>query len=94
MPFTFSHPAAVLPLKYLPKKWFSVTGLVVGSLTPDFEYFIRMRIYSSLSHTWTGLFFFDLPLAIILASVFHLLVKDQLIESLTHFLHARFISFK
>lgn len=94
MPFTFSHPAAVLPLKYLPKRWFSVTGLVVGSLTPDFEYFIRMRIYSSLSHTWTGLFFFDLPLAIILASVFHLLVKDQLIESLPHFLQARFIAFK
>ncbi|WP_369792090.1 DUF4184 family protein [Flavobacterium sp. CF136] len=23
MPFTFSHPAIILPLKYLPRKWFS-----------------------------------------------------------------------
>ncbi|WP_113654854.1 DUF4184 family protein, partial [Pedobacter namyangjuensis] len=30
MPFTFSHPAIVLPLTYLPKKWFSLTGLVIG----------------------------------------------------------------
>ncbi|WP_262496247.1 DUF4184 family protein [Flavobacterium piscis] len=39
MPFTFSHPAIILPLKYLPKNWISLTGLIIGSLTPDFEYF-------------------------------------------------------
>jgi hypothetical protein len=94
MPFTFSHPAAVLPLKYLPKNWYSLTGLIIGSLTPDFEYFIRMRVYSSLSHTWTGLFWFDIPLAIILAYVFHRLVKDSLIESLPHFMQTRFVAFK
>ena len=27
MPFTFSHPAIVLPLTYLPKQWVSLTGL-------------------------------------------------------------------
>ncbi|WP_240482010.1 DUF4184 family protein [Flavobacterium psychrophilum] len=39
MPFTFSHPAIILPLRYLPRQWFSLTGLIIGSLTPDFEYF-------------------------------------------------------
>lgn len=29
MPFTFSHPAIVLPLTYLSNKWISVTGLVI-----------------------------------------------------------------
>jgi hypothetical protein len=91
MPFTFSHPAAVLPLTYLPKKWFSLTGLVVGSLTPDFEYFIRMKVYSSFSHTWLGLFWFDLPLAFILALVFHQLVRDNLINNMPHFIKSRFI---
>jgi hypothetical protein len=32
MPFTFSHPAAVLPFTKRPGKWYSVTGLVVGML--------------------------------------------------------------
>ncbi|MFN7593668.1 MAG: DUF4184 family protein, partial [Bacteroidota bacterium] len=25
MPFTFSHPAIVLPLTFLPRQWFSLT---------------------------------------------------------------------
>lgn len=41
MPFTFSHPAIILPLSYLPKKWFSLTGLIIGSLIPDFEYLLE-----------------------------------------------------
>lgn len=94
MPFTFSHPAAVLPLTCLPRRWFSLTGLVVGSLTPDFEYFLRMRVYSTFSHSWTGVFYFDLPLAIILASIFHLVVRDQLIDSLPNSVQGRLIIFK
>jgi hypothetical protein len=94
MPFTFSHPAAILPLTYLPKHWFSLTALVIGSLTPDFEYFIRMRVYSSFSHSWIGLFLFDIPFAIILSSTFHLVVRDQLIDSLPDLLQKRFIAFK
>ncbi|MEG1227787.1 MAG: DUF4184 family protein, partial [Flavobacterium sp.] len=41
----------MLPLQFLNKKWFSLTGLVIGSMIPDFEYFIRMRIQSIYSHT-------------------------------------------
>lgn len=94
MPFTFSHPAAVLPLTYLPKRWTSMTGLVIGSLAPDFEYFLRLRVYSSYSHNWTGLFWFDLPLTIILAFVFHLIVRDILIDNLPSFLSRRLLIFK
>lgn len=91
MPFTFSHPAIVLPLKYLPKKWFSMTGLVIGSLTPDFEYFIRMKIESNYSHTFWGIFYFDLPLGILLTFVFHNLVKEELFKNLPKKLNQRFI---
>ena len=94
MPFTFSHPAAVLPLTYLPKQWTSLTGLVIGSVVPDFEYFLRMRVYSSYSHTWAGLFWFDLPLTIILAFTFHSIVRDSLIENLPMFLRRRLLVFK
>jgi hypothetical protein len=94
MPFTFSHPAAVLPLAYLPKRWTSMTGLIIGSLSPDFEYFLRMKAYGIYSHTWIGLFWFDLPLTIILAFIFHLIVRNKLIENLPIPLMKRFNRFK
>lgn len=94
MPFTFSHPAIVLPLTFLPRQWFSLTGLVVGSLTPDFEYFLRMRIQSNYSHTISGLFWFDLPLGILLAFVFHSFVRDSLFDNLPTILNSRLYKFK
>jgi hypothetical protein len=94
MPFTFSHPAIVLPLAYLPRQWFSLTGLVIGSMTPDFEYFIRMRIKSIYSHTWDGLFWFDLPLGLLLAFLFHNVVRDSLFNNLPSFFRSRFTTFQ
>ena len=94
MPFTFSHPAIVLPLTFLPRQWFSMTGLVIGSLTPDFEYFLRMRITSNYSHTIDGLFWFDLPLGLLLAFMFHNIVRDRLFDNLPTFLKSRFSTFK
>ncbi len=94
MPFTFSHPAAVLPITFLPARWISVTGLVIGSTAPDFEYFFRMKIYSVFSHTWAGMLWFDLPLTILLAFIFHLFVRDSLINNLPAFLAKRLVVFK
>ena len=94
MPFTFSHPAIVLPLTFLPRQWFSLTGLVIGSLTPDFEYFLRMRIKSNYSHTIEGLFWFDLPLGLLIAFVFHNIVRDSLFDNLPTILKSRFSIFK
>lgn len=94
MPFTFSHPSIVLPLTFLPRKWFSLTGLVIGSLTPDFEYFLRMRIKSNYSHTIDGLFWFDLPLGIILAFIFYNIIWNSLYNNLPAFLKSRFLPFR
>lgn len=94
MPFTFSHPAIVLPLTYLPKRWYSLTGIVIGSLTPNFEYFLRMKIKSIYSHTIEGVFWFDITLGVILAFIFHNLVRDELFDNLPIFLKSRFSSFK
>jgi hypothetical protein len=93
MPFTFTHPAIILPLSYLPNRWVSMTGLVIGSLAPDFEYFFRMRIKRIYSHTIDGLFWFDLPLGILLAFIFHNIVRDSLINNLPPFLKSRFTVF-
>lgn len=94
MPFTFSHPAIVLPLVKISGKWFSLTGLVIGSLVPDFEYFIRMRMDSRISHTPAGLFLFDLPLGLLLTFVFHNIVRDRLYDNLPALLQRRILRYK
>lgn len=94
MPFTLAHPAAVLPFKYLPKGWVSLTGLVIGSMAPDFEKFLKLEGGNSYSHTWGAIFWFSLPLGIILSFVFHLIVRDPLIDNLPAFMHKRLARFK
>lgn len=94
MPFTFSHPAIVLPLNYLPARYISLTGLVAGSVVPDFEYFIKMRAGSDFSHTIPGIFWFNLPLGIVLAFLFHNIVRNALIDNLPGLLKCRLIPFK
>ena len=93
MPFTFSHPAVVLPLAYLPKKWVSMTGLIIGSLLPDFEYFIRMKILSIHSHELIGLLWFDLPLGLLSCFVFHNIVRESLLNNLPLFFKERLLVF-
>lgn len=93
MPFTFSHPAIILPLRCLPKSWFSFTALIIGSLTPDFEYFLRMKVKSNYSHTLLGIFWFDLPLTIILAFIFHNLARNLLFQNLPSIIKNRVFVF-
>ena len=88
MPFTPAHPAIILPL--IRWRYFSATGLIVGSLSPDFEYFFKMSVDSIHSHSRPGLFYFDLPVTIVLAILFHQLVKVNLIGNLPVFLQKRF----
>jgi hypothetical protein len=87
MPFTLSHPAAVIPLKLIFKR-LSLPALVIGSTAPDFEYFFRMK--SKYSHTLGGIFWFDLPLTLILLFIFYAIVKEPLISNLPFPLKSRF----
>ena len=93
MPFTFSHPAIVLPLTKARLK-LSATGLIIGSMIPDFEYFIRMRDRSRYSHTLTGIFWFDVPLALLVCFIYHLVVRNSLFDNLPSFLKDRFSVYK
>lgn len=93
MPLTFSHPALILPLRFLPKSWFSLTALVIGSMTPDFEYFLRMKVKSDYSHTIGGIFWFDLPLALLLTFIFHNVIRNFLLQNLPEFIQSRTLVF-
>ena len=55
MPFTLSHPAAVLPFVTRAAKYNATSALVIGSLIPDLPYFVRWPIALHGSHTPLGL---------------------------------------
>ena len=88
MPFTLSHSAAVLPL--LRSRRLSATGLIIGTMSPDFEYFLRMNVQGIYGHTVPGIFYFDIPVALIAAFVFHGIIKKNLVDQLPLFLQKRF----
>lgn len=78
MPFTVSHALYALPLRYIRIGFLSTTGLVLGSMSPDMEYFIRLEPYRSIGHTWQGLWLQALPLSITIGLLFHFVVKVPL----------------
>ncbi len=79
MPFTLAHPAAVLPLRRWPQLDFS--ALVIGSLTPDFGYYLLMPDARLQTHSFAGSLATCLPVGLILLLLFHIL-KRPLCETL------------
>lgn len=76
MPFTGSHPAAVLPLlgTGLPP-----SALVIGSMAPDLPYFVPLPVGSGLTHTLVGVVTVDLALALAAYAVWHALLVPPLL---------------
>jgi hypothetical protein len=58
-------------------------------MAPDIEYFLRLRAYGNYGHTWAGILWFDLPMCLMIAGLFHKVVKRPLVRSLPLFLRAR-----
>lgn len=73
MAMTAAHPLAVLPFR----RWrLDTTCLVIGSMAPDFEYFLRVKLTSTVSHTLAGMVYFCLPITLVAAWLFHRVVKE------------------
>jgi hypothetical protein len=94
MPFTPAHSAIVLPFLRIRPTLVSATTLVIGSLSPDFEYFLKMSVNSVYSHTLLGVLYFDIPITIVLAFLFHLIIKKNFIENLPAFFQRRLVDLK
>ncbi len=92
MPFTFSHPAIILPLSKSKKILLSLTGLIAGSVAPDFEFLLRLHNTANFGHTWLGFFVCDIPFAVALSFVFHYIIRDTLILHLPKYFRQRFFT--
>ncbi len=72
MPFTLAHPAAALPLRRFNLVW---SAFVVGSMAPDFPYFVGNTDYRSLGHQFPAVVEFTLPASIFALWLFHIAIK-------------------
>lgn len=76
MPFTFSHPLAVVPLRrYCPER-FNFAALVVGSLAPDFGYYAHGFGVATVAHSMLGAFFVCVPTGLIALAIFYRLRRS------------------
>jgi membrane-bound metal-dependent hydrolase YbcI (DUF457 family) len=91
VPFTFAHPAAAVPLLRPLARYGVLSALVVGSMTPDFSYFLPFPISRSQSHSIAGLFWFCVPVGLVAYVAFHRLLARPLIDLLPEPLRMRLL---
>jgi len=71
MPFTLSHPAAVIPFYKATNHPLFLLAMVVGSVSPDFGYYMRLFSLATFSHTVVGSVLVCIPAGLLmLACVF------------------------
>jgi hypothetical protein len=73
MPYTFSHPLAVVPFRRFCPVWLNFAALVIGSMSPDFGYFVDRFEEARFAHTIVGTFAICLPAGLLVFGIFYLL---------------------
>ena len=79
MPFTLSHPAAVIPFA---RGRFVVPALIIGSMSPDVLYFLPYQPQSHFTHTLPGLFTFCLPTSLVLLLIYRRVLEQPFLSLL------------
>jgi hypothetical protein len=82
MPYPFAHPAAVIPLARPMGRFAVPSALAIGSISPDFWYFVPL-LERGESHSIAGLAWFCLPASLLMYALFHLFLKQPLIALLS-----------
>ncbi|HET9474747.1 MAG TPA: DUF4184 family protein [Steroidobacteraceae bacterium] len=90
MPFTVSHAAAVLPLQRFGKLQLPLTALMIGSMAPDFGYFFSLEANRALTHSFSGLFLFALPVGLLVWLFYVAVLEKTTITLLSDRWHTRF----
>ena len=78
MPFTFAHPKSSSSFCEKHSKHISVTALILGSMAPDFEYFLHFRPYGVITIHGFGFLYLNLPLVFLIAYIYHYILKSRL----------------
>ena len=78
MPFTLAHPAAVLPMRRALRGWSVFSALLLGSMSPDFAYFLPAPLNTTQTHSPAALLWFCLPTGVLAFLLFHWVLKRPL----------------
>ena len=70
-----AHAAAAFPLR---RTRLVLSALIIGTFTPDLEFFLRFAPKGPFGHTTRGLFLFCLPVGFVVFWLFHAIVKEPL----------------
>lgn len=89
MPFTATHVAAVLPFAWLCRWRVPLSALAIGSMIPDASgYFPRVFDYNA-THSLRGVTTHCVPVGLMALYLFHLLLKQPLLDLLPRSLASR-----
>lgn len=79
MPFTLAHTVAALPLR---RSRLVLSALVVGTMAPDLEYFVRLKPGGGWGHTIPGALLLSLPFGLVVLWLFHNFAKAPVVALL------------
>jgi hypothetical protein len=82
MPFTISHAAAVLPFARPLARWRVLSAAIIGSMVPDFGWFLPWRPARFETHSADALLTFCLPVGLAAYWLFQRLIKTPVMELL------------
>lgn len=96
MPYTLVHPGFSIWLK---RRWFkklSYTGLIFGSITPDFDILFRFTEsrFHIIGFNFFDIFFILLPITLFISLIFHFYTRNTLIDHLPHIFQSKFQKYK
>jgi hypothetical protein len=81
MPITPAHAAAAWPVR----RWLAslpLSALVIGAMSPDYEYFLTLAPITREAHTFAGLALFCVPVSLVAWLVFRRVVRPALVDLL------------
>ena len=81
MGLTIAHPALAIPLR---RMGLLLSPLIIGSMSPDFEFFLRLSQHRLIAHTWIGVFVFCIPVSFATLWLYHSLLKHSLVSLFPH----------
>jgi hypothetical protein len=92
VPFTISHAAAALPLRRLGKFRLPLAAVMIGSMSPDYAYFLPGGFERMETHSIAGLFLFCWPVSLGLWVLFVRVLEPPTIALLPENWRTRFPS--
>lgn len=78
MPLTLSHPAAAIPIRRLLGRFGSLPALILGSMAPDFPYYLPVTFHRSVTHSLASVLWFSVPAGFAAFLVFDRVLKAPL----------------